>query len=117
MTDTALSVIEPTSAEMLDAFPIPAERPMMWKALEGVDRNAQWPEVTSDDNLVCGKCVRVVAAGMTLLDLWRTSGAPKGKRLIWRCTCGAHLLVPTSKDARWLPLREWAAKLRPLPRR
>lgn len=98
MTDTPLKVIaNPTAEERLNAFPMPTEGPYyIWSESE---------KPTTDGNIVCGRCLRVVAKGMTMLTLWETSVAPKGLRMIIRCSCGAHLLIP-SQEGEWLTLEE-----------
>ena len=86
MTDEKLTVIErPTETEELHAFPVPEGQPWIWREVE-----------PRDCDVLCGNCERVIARGMTLLDLWNsTTAGSRDRRIILRCTCGAHLSFKT----------------------
>lgn len=90
MADAELTVIDnPSEQDRREAFPIPRDCPMLQRVTE-----------PRDSNVLCGACKRVVAGGLTLLDLWEQMKRPVDyDRLLLRCTCGAHLLVPCKGTA------------------
>jgi hypothetical protein len=86
MENVPLPVIADLSEQdRLDAFPMPQEGPMWWRV--GVDRR--------ECNFVCGKCLRVIGEGMTLLDVFEF--ARHTARYLIRCSCGAHVQVPAQR--------------------
>lgn len=82
--NVALRVVKPTEEEQAGAFFVPKDEPYMRRVVG-----------KSEGNVVCGKCLRVVGEGVTLLAFWSHFSMPEGKRQLMLCTCGSFLLMPS----------------------